>query len=81
MGGRYLQRKTESLKKNQKALMYPIITLIIAYRYCDFAGKSGFPTFQEMFDNSIAELPAPTQFVVYPRRLKSTGRMPVVAAW
>ncbi|UZK04292.1 type II secretion system F family protein [Venatoribacter cucullus] len=60
------KEKTESLKKKiKKALMYPAITLAIAFIVTIILLVKVVPTFQEMFNNFGAELPAPTQFVVY----------------
>lgn len=60
------KEKTESLKKKvKKALMYPAITLIIAFVVTAILLVKVVPTFQEMFTSFGAELPAPTQFVVY----------------
>lgn len=60
------KEKTESLRKKiKKALMYPAITLVIAFIVTVILLLKVVPTFQEMFSNFGAELPAPTQFVVY----------------
>jgi type IV pilus assembly protein PilC len=60
------KEKTESLhKKIKKALMYPAITLAIAFIVTVILLLKVVPTFQEMFSNFGAELPAPTQFVVF----------------
>lgn len=60
------KEKTEELKaKIKKALMYPIITLIIAGVVTAIMLIKVVPTFQDMFQSFGAELPAPTQFVVY----------------
>ncbi|MCA6060334.1 type II secretion system F family protein [Thalassolituus sp. ST750PaO-4] len=60
------KEKTESLRKKiKKALMYPAITLAIAFIVTVILLLKVVPTFQEMFSNFGAELPAPTQFVVF----------------
>lgn len=60
------KEKTESLKKKiKKALMYPAITLVIAFVVTVILLVKVVPTFQEMFSSFGAELPAPTQFVVF----------------
>ena len=60
------KEKTEALKgKIKKALMYPAITLIIAGVVTAIMLIKVVPTFEEMFQSFGAELPAPTQFVVY----------------
>lgn len=60
------KEKTESLKKKiKKALMYPAITLLIAFVVTVILLVKVVPTFQEMFAGFGAELPAPTQFVVF----------------
>ncbi len=75
------KEKTESLKKKiKKALMYPIITLIIAFIVTVILLVKVVPTFQEMFDSFGAELPAPTQFVVFLSEAAQEYWMPVVAA-
>jgi type IV pilus assembly protein PilC len=59
------KEKTEALKgKIKKALMYPTITLIVAFAVTLILLIKVVPSFQSMFDNFGAELPAPTQFVV-----------------
>lgn len=60
------KEKTENLRKKiKKALMYPAITLAIAFIVTVILLVKVVPTFQEMFSNFGAELPAPTLFVVY----------------
>lgn len=60
------KEKTESLKKKiKKALMYPAITLVIAFVVTAILLIKVVPTFEEMFSSFGAELPAPTQFVVF----------------
>ncbi|MAS24997.1 MAG: type II secretion system protein F [Oceanospirillaceae bacterium] len=59
------KEKTEALKaKIKKALMYPVITLIVAAVVTAILLIKVVPTFQAMFDSFGAELPAPTQMVV-----------------
>lgn len=59
------KEKTETLKgKIKKALMYPIITLLVAFGVTAILLIKVVPSFQTMFDSFGAELPAPTQFVV-----------------
>src|SRR5690606_16155631 len=59
------KEKTESLKKKiKKALMYPAITLAIAFIVTIILLVKVVPTFEDMFSSFGAELPAPTQFVV-----------------
>lgn len=59
------KEKTESLRKKiKKALMYPAITLAIAFIVTVILLVKVVPTFDEMFKSFGAELPAPTQFVV-----------------
>lgn len=60
------KEKTEALKaKIKKALMYPIITLLVAFGVTVILLVKVVPTFAEMFSSFGADLPAPTQFVVY----------------
>ena len=60
------KEKTEALKaKIKKALMYPAVTLIIAFVVTVILLVKVVPTFAEMFTSFGADLPAPTQFVVY----------------
>lgn len=74
------KEKTESLKKKiKKALMYPVITLIIAFIVTVILLVKVVPTFQEMFDSFGAELPAPTQFVVFLSEMAQEYWLPVVA--
>ncbi|MAD46131.1 MAG: type II secretion system protein F [Oceanospirillaceae bacterium] len=59
------KEKTEALKaKIKKALMYPIITLLVAVVVTAILLIKVVPTFQEMFQSFGAELPAATQFVI-----------------
>lgn len=59
------KEKTEKLKsKIKKALMYPIITLSVAFVVTLILLIKVIPSFQDMFNSFGAELPAPTQFVV-----------------
>jgi len=59
------KEKTEELRaKIKKALMYPAVTLAIAFIVTIILLVKVVPTFQEMFESFGAELPAPTQFVV-----------------
>ena len=60
------KEKTESLRKKIKsAMMYPAITMLIATVVTAILLIKVVPTFQEMFEGFGAELPAPTQFVVF----------------
>ena len=60
------KEKTESLRKKiKKAMMYPAITMLIAVVVTAILLIKVVPTFQEMFEGFGAELPAPTQFVVF----------------
>lgn len=60
------KEKTESLRKKiKKAMMYPAITMLIATVVTAILLIKVVPTFQEMFEGFGAELPAPTQFVVF----------------
>lgn len=60
------KEKTEGLRKKiKKALMYPAITLAIAFIVTVILLVKVVPTFQDMFSSFGAELPAPTLFVVY----------------
>ena len=59
------KEKTESLKaKIRKALTYPVITLLVAFGVTLLLLIKVVPTFEDLFKNFGAELPAPTQFVV-----------------
>jgi type IV pilus assembly protein PilC len=59
------KEKTEKLKsKIKKALMYPVITLLVAFVVTLILLIKVIPSFQSMFNSFGAELPAPTQFVV-----------------
>ena len=59
------KEKTEELKaKIKKGLTYPIATLVIACVVTALLLIKVVPTFESMFSNFGAELPAPTQFVV-----------------
>jgi len=59
------KEKTESLKaKIRKALAYPVITLLVAFGVTLLLLLKVVPTFEDLFKNFGAELPAPTQFVV-----------------
>lgn len=59
------KEKTEALRaKIKKALMYPAITLAVAFIVTVLLLVKVVPTFQDMFNNFGAELPGPTQFVV-----------------
>lgn len=60
------KEKTELLRKKiKKALMYPLVTLAIAFIVTLILLIKVVPTFQDMFESFGSELPAPTQFVVY----------------
>src|SRR5690606_9348087 len=60
------KEKTETLKKKiKKALMYPAVTLLIAFVVTAILLIKVVPTFESMFSSFGAELPAPTQFVVF----------------
>jgi len=59
------KEKTEALRaKIKKALMYPAITLLVAFIVTIILLVKVVPSFEQMFSNFGAELPAPTQFVV-----------------
>ena len=59
------KEKTEELRaKIKKGLTYPIATLVIACVVTALLLIKVVPTFEDMFSNFGAELPAPTQFVV-----------------
>lgn len=59
------KEKTEALKaKVKKALMYPTITLLVAFGVTVILLVKVIPSFEAMFKSFGAELPAPTQFVV-----------------
>ena len=59
------KEKTESLKaKVKKGLMYPTITLAVAFLVTGILLIKVVPSFEEIFSSFGAELPAPTQFVV-----------------
>lgn len=59
------KEKTEQLKaKIKKAMTYPAITLAVAFGVTLILLVKVVPTFEDMFNNFGAELPAPTQFVV-----------------
>ena len=74
------KEKTESLKKKiKKALMYPAITLLIAFIVTAILLIKVVPTFQEMFSSFGAELPAPTQFVVFLSEVAQEYWLPVLA--
>jgi type IV pilus assembly protein PilC len=60
------KEKTEILKaKIKKALMYPIITLLVAFGVTLILLIKVVPSFQDLFSSFGAELPAPTQFVIH----------------
>jgi len=60
------KEKTEALKKKiKKALMYPTITLAVAFGVTLILLIKVIPSFQDMFSSFGSELPAPTQFVIY----------------
>ena len=59
------KEKTEALKaKIKKALMYPAITLVVAFAVTVILLVKVVPSFDAMFQSFGSELPAPTQFVV-----------------
>lgn len=59
------KEKTEGIKKKiKKALMYPIIVLIVAFIITAILMIFVVPVFGDMFKSFGAALPAPTQFVV-----------------
>ena len=59
------KEKTEALKaKIKKALMYPTITLLVAFGVTLVLLIKVIPSFEAIFKDFGAELPAPTQFVV-----------------
>ena len=73
------KEKTESLKKKiKKALMYPIATLVIAFIVTAILLIKVVPTFQDMFEGFGAELPAPTQFVVFLSEVAQEMWLPVL---
>ncbi|MFY9180375.1 MAG: type II secretion system F family protein [Venatoribacter sp.] len=73
------KEKTESLKKKiKKALMYPAITLLIAFVVTVILLVKVVPSFQEMFNNFGAELPAPTQFVVWLSNMAQAYWLPII---
>lgn len=73
------KEKTESLRKKiKKALMYPAITMIIAVVVTAILLIKVVPTFQEMFEGFGAELPAPTQFVVFISEVVQDMWLPVL---
>lgn len=60
----YLE-KIESIKsKIKKALLYPVIVLIVAFGVTTFILLFVIPTFEDLFKSFGAELPAFTQFVM-----------------
>jgi len=74
------KEKTESLRKKiKKAMMYPAITLLIAGVVTVILLVKVVPTFQEMFAGFGAELPAPTQFVVFISDVVQEMWLPVLA--
>ena len=59
------KEKTEALKaKIKKAMMYPAITLLVAFAVTVILLVKVVPSFDAMFQSFGSELPAPTQFVV-----------------
>lgn len=59
------KEKTEKLKaKIKKALMYPLITLTVAFAVTLILLIYVIPSFQEIFSSFGAQLPAPTLFVI-----------------
>jgi type IV pilus assembly protein PilC len=59
------QEKTEALKKKiKKAMMYPAVTLSIAFIVTVILLVKVVPTFESMFESFGSELPAPTKMVV-----------------
>lgn len=59
------QEKTEALKKKiKKAMMYPAVTLTIAFIVTVILLVEVVPTFESMFKSFGADLPAPTKLVV-----------------
>ncbi|WP_430461703.1 type II secretion system F family protein [Thalassolituus sp. LLYu03] len=73
------KEKTELLKaKIKKGMMYPIITLTVAMVVTAILLIKVVPTFKEMFDSFNAELPAPTQFVLYLSEGAQAYWMPVL---
>lgn len=59
------KEKTEALKaKVKKGLMYPAITLAVAFIVTSILLIKVVPSFEEIFSSFGAELPAPTQLVV-----------------
>jgi type IV pilus assembly protein PilC len=75
------KEKTEILKaKIKKALMYPTITLIVAFGVTLVILLKVVPAFENMFNNFGAELPAPTQFVVSLSEMAQEYYLYVIAA-
>lgn len=75
------KEKTEALKaKIKKALMYPAITLIVAFAVTVILLVKVVPTFAEMFSSFGAALPAPTQFVMYISELAQAYYMYILGA-
>ncbi len=73
------KEKTESLRKKiKKAMMYPAITMLIAFVVTVILLVKVVPTFQEMFAGFGAELPAPTQFVVFLSEVVQEMWLPVL---
>lgn len=59
------KEKTDALKvKIRKALMYPMVTLLVAFVVTIILLVKVVPTFESMFESFGAELPVPTQIVV-----------------
>lgn len=74
------KEKTEALKaKIKKGMMYPAITMLVAFVVTAILLIKVVPSFQEVFKSFGADLPAPTQFVVQLSELAQAYWMPVFA--
>lgn len=73
------KEKTEALKaKVKKAMMYPVITLLVAFAVTLVLLIKVIPSFESMFANFDAELPAPTQFIVTLSEITQEHYLPVL---
>ncbi|MCA6065507.1 type II secretion system F family protein [Thalassolituus marinus] len=74
------KEKTEALKaKIKKGMMYPAITLLVAFVVTAILLIKVVPSFEEVFKSFGADLPAPTQFVIHLSELAQAYWMPVFA--
>ncbi len=74
------KEKTEALKaKIKKAMMYPAITLIVAFAVTVILLVKVVPTFAEMFTSFGADLPAPTRMVVSISEVAQAYWLPALA--